>query len=360
MKVRPEEMELALADVEVRPQKKAKNKQEAALLPHVYPPLRKVADALVNPEGHVITSSGEFLDEAESGYKNDVYYGCSYGPTDTGMLKAPKFGETIATDPGNVIVLTQVFKGAYYHTVAEMLPRLAHILSHNASLLDDSRIHLGCTKDWCKQWAVMFGLKSDNLMEGWVKAGTAIWPESNPCAKIDTTMARVARDSLTKKAYADIAVYPYTKPQPGTIGRAVVVDQKKVKHVDNIYDVIHATKMEGYQVTVHESDDLPSVMDMCRDFFCAEMIVGVESPLLANLICSRIGTAVIELHQHDPNPMYQYMTNKLQGSYHGIWAEIPHGGHANVTINKVKKQLGLVTHHGAIKKNHGELPNVCN
>merc|ERR1719433_1596298 len=197
-------------------------------------------------------------------------------------------------------------------------------------------VHLGCTKSWCLDWAVMFGLKSGTITEGWVKADTGIWPESNPCVKIDTTMARVAGAALRVKAYADIAVYPYAAYTG--IGRAVVVDQKKVRHMDNVYEVLHATKMEGYQVTVHESDDLPSVMDMCRDFFCADTIVSPESALLANMLCCRPGTSVIEFHQHDPNPMYQNLA---------IWADLPHGGHANVSMKKFQKQLGFAAHHNA-------------
>merc|ERR1740123_457801 len=86
-------------------------------------------------------------------------------------------------------------------------------------------------------------------------------------------------------------------------------------------------------------DNLPRIMEQCRLFKCADLIVGSYSKVFGNVICSRRGTSVFEYHMLDVNPEHFYMSRDLQLQYHGLGSAMTRDSNVTVPLDSTAHAL---------------------
>jgi len=239
---------------------------------------------------------------------------------------------------GTLVVLTQMWLGAYYHFVVDSLTRVSFVQRERPELLQTAFFHVGAPKDFMYGWARLVGLDESRLVGGNRPARLVVWPPSNGCCCCYPVALRRTRELIRRHAPDSTASPAGVLAADAGSGSpvALLMHRAKDRVVENLFDVMTSLHCMGFQVELFSDAKLPGVQQTCASFRRADLVIGMHGAGFSNLLCSRPEVTVVEFHEHPNNPLYQRMAEDLGLRYAGVPSTI--GWRSNGTVS-----LGAVT-----------------
>lgn len=243
-----------------------------------------------------------------------------------------------------LVVLTQPPWGAYYNFVIDSLSRLTWMLQQYPAVVRNNLtlFHTGMVSESGQAWARLVGIETSSgagnrLLDGWWRAKTAYFPPANPCANMKQGAELVAIEGMHRTL-----MYKMAAMEPVREKLALVVHRDP--HISGGMSVLNHEEMmarlredlPGWKIEVlSDYPQVPDVLTVCRMFYRASLVIGPHGAGLANLVCSRSGTKLVELQQARHSFDYETLTRKLLMPYYGIRTPITHGENGEVDIPSV-------------------------
>lgn len=274
--------------------------------------------------------------------------------------------EIVAGPLEAIVVLTQPQWGEYYHFLIDGLSRITWIRQQHPELLNDNTtfFHTGMVSEVGQAWARLVGIattgdKDNRLLDGWWRAKTVYFPPSNGCAQRQVggadpialrEMQKVVQESIRNhipklpplpQPRAASAWLRSVGPQP-QVALVVLRDPRKnwFRQTVNQDQVVEEVRRILRDWAVDVFSDYPSVPDVlisCGMFFRADLIIAPHGAGLANLICARTGTPVIEVQQKPHAVDYELLATKLGLPYVGMPTDTAHYRNFNISIPELHK-----------------------
>lgn len=248
-----------------------------------------------------------------------------------------------------LVVLTQPQWGAYYHFVIDSLSRVMWVQDQYPQVMQDPKtyFHTGLVSPVGQTWAQLVGIRTsagrDNrLLEGWWKAKKAYFPPGNACANNKVGVQPFAIQAMNKAVVAHPKVGA-ALPQPRTFTALLVQRQKtnnrKVLNHDEVLKEMRQA-LQGWNVQIFSDYPRePGVLETCRMFYVADMVVGPHGAGFANLVCARKGVPLVEFQQKYHSWDYELLSMKLGLPYFGIPTEMDHYGPGKVSIEELRSAV---------------------
>lgn len=318
-------------------------------------------DVWVSCKGQVVTRKGE--EEGDLSIAQYHWDGCGQSEghcSQPDWIRPETPREMNPGGPVDVIVLlTQPQWGAYYHFVIDSLSRLAWVNDQYPEVVDDPKtfFHIGYVNSVGRTWAKLVGIKAaedtevERLLDGWWKAGTVYFPPTNKCANMKVGAEPHAiswmSETVAKNVQVQAADFTCAQYRAGKAGLALLVrrDERKSRNraVLNHDEVLAATEEELPGWSVHVFSDYPSppgILETCKIFSCADLIIGPHGAGFANLICSKKGTPVVEFQQKYHSWDFELLTMKKGMPYFGLPGVFEdHYGAGTVNVEQLREQL---------------------
>lgn len=263
--------------------------------------------------------------------KNEGPVNCPLGPDDAKT---------------QVVVLTQPQWGAYYHFLVDSLPRVMHIIKQRPELLTSptTSFHTGHVTPSAHSWARLLGIdtayENSRLLAGSYFIKTAIWPpgqietRKQPGDGTEPDATNSMHERLQGPA-ADLArAFRYMMPERPTM---LVLRRHNQRVLQNQMEMEGELKSWAptWNFVVFDEQVLPDVPSTCAMFQRADIVIGVHGAGMANLVCSRAGTHLVELTVLDQPTDYIQLAKRLKMHHHGL----PSGLH--LRDNEIKGSVDI-------------------
>ena len=216
-----------------------------------------------------------------------------------------------------VFTLTQYWGEAYFHLLAEILPRLPPFITflhNNPSIM----IHVyGIHRPYVTAIYGQFGLTPDRFVYGMIRARVLYLPQSGPCGGSPVFNTRL--QSMIQRSLIQTA-----PEQRRTI---ILIQRSKKRFFIQHQGILQALQAlcevlgGAYRVEVFSDDPLPSMLETMTMFNSAFMVVAPHGAGESNLLYSEPGTILIEGLCKPPNLCYRTLAAGLGHRYHGIFQQ---------------------------------------
>jgi len=285
----------------------------------------------------VVTKCGQVIKDGSTRALDSANHGCRAPGGDFfqwcyDKKKRPEFD--------TVVSMTQIWTGAYYHFVVEVMTKFSIVHKQDQSLLSTAWFHVGIDgahSGFAKEWAEMLGVDPGRLVGGSVKANTVVVPPSNGCGRIRPDYAVETRSILHNHLQKVAA------PPPASFRKAVLVKRSHTRVLTNHESVLNLLKDFGYDVHELVEGAEGSARSQCTLFSEANLIVGPHGAAFSNLLCATAGTPFIEIQQEDHNDVFAFLATQLGLRYFGIRSHMhcDTNGEANIeAVQDALKQVG--------------------
>jgi len=282
----------------------------------------------------VVTKCGQVIKDGSTRVLDSANHGCRAPGGDyfkwcyDSTTKRPHFP--------TVVSMTQLWPGAYYHTVVEVMTKISIVHKQDQSLLSTAIFHVGTVSGFAKEWAEMLGVDPERIVGGTVKADTVVVPPSNGCARIRPDYAVETRSILHNHLQKGAT------PPPAAFRKAVLVKRTQSRVLDNHGAVLNLLTDFGYDVHELVEGAEGSARSQCTLFSQANLIVGPHGAAFSNLLCATAGTPLIEIQQEDHNDVFAVLAMQLGLRYFGIPSHMHCDTNGEANIEAVQHALKLV------------------
>ncbi|ESN97795.1 hypothetical protein HELRODRAFT_177859 [Helobdella robusta] len=288
---------------------------------HSHPPayvlyLTILQDAVITPVGDVITGSHMIIP-----------FTCSHITNPSIPQKSAIFKE--------VFIITQFWGTSYFHKMFEDMSRLApykQFLQENNQIM----IHAPEQKGQVSEMLASFGINSERIITGDVRAKIVYLPQATPCGFPQVQgfqlLSHYLKLSLNKKNnnitvgsdYVNKTFIGSNRKNAELRKILVLIKRSGLRHFRQQNEIENAVKtfcnQNNLTFVLFDDNPVPSLPETMSIFHSSSFVVAPHGAGLANVMFCKQGSIIIEGVCNPPhvNMCYQFVSHVLGMRYHAI------------------------------------------